>query len=236
MRRSAFLVIFTGVRVLVVEDNEKLAGSLKKGLQQEGYAVDLALDGVQGQLLVEAIGDGYDAVILDVMLPGRDGISVCRAMRAAGNHVPVLLLTARDAVKDRVSGLDAGADDYLPKPFAFEELTARIRALLRRPRDRSEAVLRAADVSLDPVTREVTAGGRAVTLTTKEFSLLELLLRHPRQVLSREQITNNLWDRGFDGNSNVVEVHVKNVRKKLSQAGHNEYIETVRGAGYRLRG
>jgi two-component system OmpR family response regulator len=224
------------VRIIVVEDNEKLAGSLRKGLQQEGYAVDVALDGVEGQLMIDAVGDGYDAVILDVMLPRRDGITVCRALRAAGNHVPVLLLTARDGVKDRVSGLDAGADDYLPKPFSFDELAARIRALLRRPRDRGDVVVRAGEVELNPLTREVVVAGRPVTLTAKEFGLLELFIRHPRQVLSREQITNNLWDQGFDGDSNVVEVHVKNVRKKLSQAGHDEYIETVRGAGYRFTG
>ena len=219
-----------------MEDNEKLAVSLRKGLQQEGYAVDVALDGVEGQLMIDAVGDGYDAVILDIMLPRRDGITVCRALRAAGNHVPVLLLTARDGVKDRVSGLDAGADDYLPKPFSFEELAARIRALLRRPRGRGHVVVRAGEVELNPLTREVVVAGQPVTLTTKEFGLLELFIRHPRQVLSREQITNNLWDQGFDGDSNVVEVHVKNVRKKLSQAGHDEYIETVRGAGYRFTG
>ena len=219
-----------------MEDNEKLAASLRKGLQQEGYAVDVVQDGVEGQLMIDAVGDGYDAVILDVMLPRRDGITVCRNMRASGNRVPVLLLTALDGVKDRVSGLDAGADDYLPKPFSFEELAARIRALRRRPRDRGDVVVRAGDVELNPLTREVVVAGRPVSLTTKEFGLLELFIRHPRQVLSREQITNNLWDQGFDGDSNVVEVHVKNVRKKLSQAGHDEYIETVRGAGYRFTG
>jgi len=220
----------------VVEDNQKLAASLRKGLQQEGYAVDVAFDGIEGQLMIDAVGAGYDALILDIMLPGRDGVTVCRNIRAAGNPVPVLLLTARDGVKDRVGGLDAGADDYLAKPFSFEELTARIRALLRRPREPGQVTLRAGGVELNPVTREVTAAGRPVALTTKEFGLLEFFIRHPRQVLSREQITNNLWDQGFDGGSNVVEVHVKNVRKKLSQAGHNECIETVRGAGYRFTG
>lgn len=220
----------------MVEDNQKLAASLRKGLQQEGYAVDVAFDGIEGQLMIDAVGAGYDALILDIMLPGRDGVTVCRNIRAAGNPVPVLLLTARDGVKDRVGGLDAGADDYLAKPFSFEELTARIRALLRRPREPGQVTLRAGGVELNPVTREVTAAGRPVALTTKEFGLLEFFIRHPRQVLSREQITNNLWDQGFDGGSNVVEVHVKNVRKKLSQAGHNECIETVRGAGYRFTG
>jgi two-component system OmpR family response regulator len=223
------------VRVLVVEDNVKLAASLRKGLQQEGYAVDVALDGVEAERLVEAVGDGYDALLLDIMLPKRDGITVCRNLRASGNHVPVLMLTARDAVADRVGGLDTGADDYLTKPFSFEELAARLRALLRRPRDRGAVVLRAGGVELDPATREVTAGGRPVELTVKEFRLLELFLRHPRQVLSREQIAASLWDLGFEGESNVIEVHVKNVRRKLSKAVQREYIETIRGAGYRFK-
>jgi len=224
------------MRILVVEDNEKLAQSLRKGLQQEGYAVDTASDGLEGQHLIDAIRDGYDLVVLDIMLPGRDGITVCRNVRTARNPVPILMLTARDGVRDRVDGLDAGADDYLVKPFSFEELSARVRALLRRPRNRGEIVLRAAGVELNPATREVSVRGRPVELTAKEFALLELLMRHPRQVLSREQITSNLWDRDFDGASNVVEVHVKNVRKKLMKAGQDEPIETLRGAGYRLKG
>jgi two-component system OmpR family response regulator len=223
------------VRILVVEDNEKLAASLRRGLQQEGYAVDVAADGLEAQRLVEVVKDGYDALVLDIMLPKRDGITVCRTLRASGYHVPVLMLTARDAVADRVGGLDAGADDYLTKPFSFEELAARLRALLRRPRDRGAVLLRAGGVVLDPNTREVTVAGRAVALTAKEFRLLELFIRHPRQVLSREQITNSLWDLEFEGSSNVVEVHVKNVRRKLSEAVENEYIETVRGAGYRFK-
>ena len=222
------------VRVLVIEDNEKLSSSLRKGLQQEGYAVDVAPDGVDGEHMLQSDAGAYDAVILDLMLPGRDGMTVCRSLRARGNMVPVLMLTARDTLPDRVAGLDAGADDYLVKPFAFEELAARIRALRRRPREKGDVVLRAGDIALDPGTREVTVGGRAVELTTKEFGLLELLLRHPRQVLSREQITSHLWDNDFGSYSNVVEVDVKNVRKKLLEAGNDGYIETVRGAGYRL--
>src|SRR5208337_623788 len=209
--RAPFPQYLEHMRILVVEDNDKLAQSLKKGLQQEGYAVDTASDGLEGQHLIDAIRDGYDLVVLDIMLPGRDGITVCRNLRAARNPVPILMLTARDGAKDRVDGLDAGADDYLVKPFSFEELSARVRALLRRPRNRGETVLRAAGVELNPATREVSVRGRLVELTAKEFALLELLMRHPRQVLSREQITSNLWDRDFDGASNVVEVHVKNV-------------------------
>lgn len=222
------------MRILVVEDNSKLAASLKKGLQQEGYAVDVALDGTEGQGLVDGAGEGYDAVVLDLMLPGTDGLTICRNIRAAGKRVPVLILTARGDVRDRVDGLDAGADDYLAKPFAFEELAARIRALLRRPAVPIAPVMRAGDLEMNAAIREVTVKGRAVSLTAKEFSLLELFLRHPRQVLSREQITAHLWDQEFEGNSNVVEVHIRNVRRKLSEAGNHGQIETVRGAGYRL--
>ena len=222
------------MRILVVEDNSKLAASLKKGLQQEGYAVDVALDGTEGQGLVDGAGEGYDAVVLDLMLPGTDGLTLCRNIRAAGKRVPVLILTARGDVRDRVDGLDAGADDYLAKPFAFEELAARIRALLRRPAVPIAPVMRAGDLEMNAAIREVTVKGRAVSLTAKEFSLLELFLRHPRQVLSREQITAHLWDQEFEGNSNVVEVHIRNVRRKLSEAGNHGQIETVRGAGYRL--
>ena len=222
------------MRILVVEDNDKLAASLKKGLQLEGYAVDVAADGSEGQQLVDGNADSYDLVVLDLMLPGVDGLTLCRRLRSGGSRTPVLILTARGGVRDRVEGLDAGADDYLSKPFAFDELAARIRALLRRPVAPLASVLRAGDVEMNPATREVTVRGRSVELTAKEFGLLELLMRHPRQVLSRMQITSHLWDQQFEGASNVVEVHVRNVRRKLSRAGHGEYIETVRGVGYRL--
>ena len=224
------------MRILVIEDNEKLAASVKTGLEQEGYAVDVALDGEEGLLLIDSLKNGYDAVILDLMLPRKDGLSVCRAMRAHGEQAPVLMLTARDGVRDRVGGLDAGADDYLTKPFAFEELAARLRALLRRPRRRPDVVLSVGDVELDSNTHEVRVLGKTVVLTAKEFRLLELFLRLPRHVLSREQITNSLWDQEFDGGSNVVEVHIKNLRRKLEEAGKHDPIETVRGAGYRLKG
>ena len=224
------------MRILVVEDNQKLALSLRKGLQQEGHAVDLCGDGAEAAAMLGRGGEEYSLVVLDIMLPGMDGLAVCRSARGQGNRVPILLLTARDAVEDRVAGLDAGADDYLGKPFSFEELAARVRALLRRPRDAVPVVLSAAELRLDPARREVTVRGKSVPLTTKEFSLLELLLRHRGQVLSREQITRQLWDQDFDGASNVLEVHVKNVRRKLSKAGHDEVIETVRGTGYRFRG
>jgi DNA-binding response OmpR family regulator len=226
--------IFCFMRILVVEDNAKLAASLKKGLQQEGYAVDIALDGSDGQRLADGAGEGYDAIVLDRMLPGVDGMTICRNLRESGSRVPVLILTARGGLQDRVEGLDAGADDYLGKPFAFEELAARIRALLRRPAVAVATVLRAGDLEMNASTREVTVKGRPLSLTAKEFGLLELFLRHPRQVLSRAQITMHLWDQEFDGASNVVEVHIRNVRRKLSQAGDRGRIQTVRGAGYRL--
>lgn len=224
------------MRILVVEDNPKLSRSLCKGLEQEGYAVEASADGLEASRKLGATPREFALVVLDVMLPGQDGITLCRKLRERGNGVPVLLLTARGTVEDRVKGLDAGADDYLAKPFSFDELSARIRALLRRPRTEPAVVLRAGEIRLDPARHEVAAGGRPVVLTSKEFSLLELLLRHPGQVLSREQITRQIWSGDFEGDSNVLEVHVRNVRRKLAEAGHHdEVIETVRGLGYRLK-
>ncbi len=224
------------MRLLVVEDNRKLAQSLKKGLQQEGYAVDLAFDGVEGEELIKNLRGEFDVVILDIMLPRRDGVTLCRNLRTAGITIPVLMLTARDEVQDRVAGLDAGADDYLPKPFAFDELAARIRALSRRPREKAALVLRAGAVELNTAEREVVVSGETVPVTLKEYRMLELLMRHPNQVLSREQISSSLWDFEFDGYSNVIDVHVKNLRKKLSEKGNEEFIETIRGVGYRIKG
>jgi two-component system, OmpR family, response regulator len=223
------------MRLLVVEDNEKLAASLKKGLQQEGYAVDVAANGEDARTFLSMMKEDYDVMLLDRMLPDGDGLALCASLRSSGSRVPILMLTARDGVSERINGLDAGADDYLVKPFSFEELTARVRALLRRPRGPVHMVLREGELELDPGTREIRVAGRAVPMTAKEFGLLELLMRHQGQVLSREQITRRLWDREFDAGSNVVEVHVKNVRRKLSGAGSNDRIETLRGAGYRFK-
>jgi len=223
------------MRLLVVEDNAKLAASLCKGLTQEGYAVDVSRDGTEAASMIAMVRDGYDLIVLDIMLPGMDGLAVCRKARQIGVRAPLLLLTARDAVSDRVAGLDAGADDYLTKPFSFEELAARIRALLRRPPAALDVVLHAGPLLLDPGRHEVSVGGTVVPMTTKEFALLELLLRNKGQVLTREQITVRLWNQDVDTDSNVLEVHVKNVRRKLAEAGHDEAIETVRGAGYRFR-
>jgi two-component system OmpR family response regulator len=224
------------MRLLVVEDNDKLRASLKKGLEQEGYAVDLAPDIAEARVLIQTIRDGYDAVVLDRMLPDADGISFCSSLRRSGSRLPVLMLTARDGVEDRVEGLDAGADDYLVKPFSFDELAARLRALIRRPRTPVRMVLSAGPVTLDPSTREVAVSGHRVPLTSKEFGFLELLMREPGRVFTREQITRSLWDQEFDAYSNVVDVHVKNVRKKLAEAGADDPIETLRGAGYRFKG
>lgn len=223
------------MRILVVEDNVKLAASLRKGLEQESYAVDVCVDGAEAFDALRAAPKDYDLVVLDVMLPGMDGLTICRKLRSRGLRLPILLLTARDAVPDRVAGLDAGADDYLPKPFSFEELTARIRALSRRPPQPAPTVIRAGEVEMDPARREVTTRGRRVALTTKEFGLLELFLRHPGQVLSREQIARQVWSGDFEADSNVLEVHVRNIRRKLAEAGHEDAIETIRGAGYRFR-
>jgi DNA-binding response OmpR family regulator len=221
------------MRVLLVEDDPSLTDAVRRGLAEQGYAVDAVSD---GQAALEyALGAGYDVLILDVMLPGLDGTSVCRRLRAAGDATPVLMLTARASVDDRVAGLDSGADDYLAKPFAFRELLARLRALLRRPARAYDPVLRVADLELDPATRRVRRHGQAVELTNKEFAILELFLRHPDQVLTRTQIADRIWDEGFMAVSNVVEVYVGLLRRKLGDTSEPRLLETVRGAGYRLR-
>ena len=219
--------------MLVVEDEVKMAGLLKRGLEEEGYAVDVARDGSEALWL--GVENPYDAVILDVMLPDLDGFEVCRRLRSDGRWAPVLMLTARDAVPDRVAGLDAGADDYLTKPFSFTELFARLRALLRRGAGERPAVLRAGDLALDPATRKVTRGGTPVELTAKEFALLEYLLRHPGEALTRTRIIEHVWDFAYDGDSNVVDVYVRYLREKIDRPYGRDSIETVRGTGYRLR-
>ena len=223
------------MRVLIAEDNRKLAASLRKGLEQEGYSVDCTYNGNDAEALVKRSPGVYDLLILDIMLPGRDGVQVCRNIRRGHLSLPVIMLTARDAVEDRISGLDSGADDYLTKPFSFGELTARIRALLRRPGQTTPMVLEVGPITLDPAARVVRVSGTEVTLTLKEFKLLELLMRNSNQVLSREQIVDKLWDFDADPYSNVVDVHVKNLRKKLFGATNGQVIETIRGVGYRLK-
>jgi two-component system OmpR family response regulator len=217
------------MRVLVVEDEAKLAALIRRGLREEGLAADVAGTGDDAVWMARAVE--YDAIVLDVMLPGVDGFGVCRRLRAAGTWTPVLMLTARDAVEDRVEGLDAGADDYLTKPFAFAELLARLRALARRPAVERPTVLAVGDLRLDPATRRVWRGDAEVHLSAKEFALLEAFMRRPGEVLSRFYLLEHCWDSGYENRSNVVDVHVRALRQKVGR----ESVETVRGAGYRLR-
>jgi two-component system OmpR family response regulator len=216
------------MRALVVEDDAKMAGLLRRGLTERGWAVDVA--DVGEDALWMAAATEYDALVLDVMLPGLDGFEICRRLRADGVWTPALMLTARDAVEDRVAGLDSGADDYLAKPFALDELLARLRALVRRGPVPRPAVLEVGGLRLDPATRRVTRDGEEVTLSAKEFALLETFMRRPGQVLSRWDLLEHAWDIAYENRSNVVDVYVRYLRQKLG-AGR---IETVRGAGYRL--
>jgi two-component system, OmpR family, response regulator len=221
------------MRVLVVEDDARMAELLRRGLQEEGYAVDVAPTGAEGVWL--GTENDYDAVVLDVMLPDGDGFEVCRRLRQADRWAPVMMLTARDAVPDRVAGLDAGADDYLTKPFSFQELFARVRALVRRGVGERPAVLEVGDLRMDPATRRVHRADEELSLTAKEAALLEYFLRHPGEVLTRAQIIEHVWDFAYDGGSNVVDVYVRYLREKVDRPFGHRSIETVRGAGYRLR-
>ncbi|HKG26658.1 MAG TPA: response regulator transcription factor [Thermomicrobiales bacterium] len=220
------------VRILVVEDEPRLATLVRRGLTEEGHAVDVAGTGEEALDWVEAAP--FEAIVLDVMLPGIDGLEVCRRLRRKGVHVPILLLTARDAVADRVAGLDAGADDYLVKPFAFAELAARLRALARRPADTLETVLSADDIRLNPATRQVWRGDREIDLPNKEFRILEYLLRHPNRVLTRGMIADHVWDYDFPNVTNVIDVHIRSLRRRLGDPYPGTLIQTIRGAGYRL--
>jgi two-component system OmpR family response regulator len=217
------------MRVLIVEDDLRMASLLRRGLTGEGLAADVAANGEDALWLAQA--HPYDAIVLDVMLPGVDGFETCRRLRGAGVWVPVLMLTARDAVEDRVAGLDSGADDYLVKPFAFAELLARLRALARRGEGERPAVLAVGDLRLDPATREVRRGEAPVVLSTKEFALLEIFMRRPGQVLSRLDLIEHAWDFAYENRSNVVDVYIRRLRRKIG----TDALETVRGAGYRLR-
>jgi DNA-binding response OmpR family regulator len=221
------------MRLLVVEDERGIAGALRQGLAEQGYAVDIARDGVMGREY--ALGASYDVILLDILLPGLDGLTLLRELRKRGITTPILLLTARDAVDDRVAGLDAGADDYLVKPFSFSELLARIRALLRRPVLQTANRLAVGAIAMDLAARTVTRDGQEVVLTPREFAVLEYLLRHPGQALSRTQIAERVWSWEFHGDSNIVDVYVGYLRRKLDAAGEPSAIETLRGFGYRLR-
>jgi two-component system response regulator MprA len=223
------------MRVLIVDDDRAVRESLRRSLAFNGYLVEVAADGTEA---LKTLADRpIDAVVLDVMMPGLDGLATCRALRAQGNDVPILMLTARDAVADRVAGLDAGADDYLPKPFALEELLARLRALLRRTSllPNENGTLRFADLTVDPATREVHRGTRLIRLTRTEYSLLELFMLHPRQVLSRERILEEVWGYDFPTTANSLEVYIGYLRRKTESEGEPRLIHTVRGVGYVLR-
>jgi two-component system OmpR family response regulator len=221
------------MRVLIVEDEVKMASLIRRGLREEGLAADVAINGEDA--LWMAGSTEYDAIVLDVMLPGIDGFETCRRLRGDGVWAPVLMLTARDGIEDRVAGLDGGADDYLTKPFSFAELLARLRALARRGSVERPSVLAVDDLRLDPATRQVWRGDTEISLSSKEFAILETFMRRPGEVLSRYQLLEHAWDYEYENRSNVVDVYVRYLREKVDRPFDVESIETVRGAGYRLR-
>lgn len=220
------------MRILVIEDEKKVSAFIKRGLEQESYAVDVVGDGIEGMHYVEM--NQYDVIVLDIMLPKKSGLEVLKEIKAAGTKAPVLLLTARDTVDDRVKGLDLGADDYLTKPFAFEELLARIRVLMRRG-GWGSPVLKFADLTLDPASRKAKRGDIEVELTVKEYALLEYLLRNPNRVLTRTLIAEHVWDQSFDSETNVVDVYINHLRSKIDKDFSVKLIHTVRGVGYVLK-
>ena len=220
------------MRILLIEDDRKAARLLTRGLQEEGFVVDVASTGEDGE--EKAAVNEYDVLVLDWLLPGKDGLAVCRALRDSGNSIPILMLTARDGVADRVSGLRTGADDYLTKPFAFAELLARVRALLRRSRVAQPAVLRVADLALDPASRRVTRGSVGITLTPKEYAILEVLMRATGDVVTRTRLAERVWDEASEVLDNLVDAHVSHLRKKIDRGTSVPLIHTVRGVGYRL--
>lgn len=222
------------MRILVVEDEKKVASFLKKGLEEEYYAVDCAYDGEEALYMVEA--NEYDLMILDIMLPKIDGLEVLKGVRDKGSPLPVLMLTAKDSVEDVVKGLDTGGDDYLTKPFAFAELLARVRALLRRKERAPAGELQVADLVLDPVTHAVSRGGREIELTAKEYTLLEYLMRQVNRVVTRTMISEHVWDYHFDPMTNVIDVYVNHLRKKIDLNSSQRLIHTIRGVGYMLKG
>jgi DNA-binding response OmpR family regulator len=220
------------MKILIIEDNEKLAQSLKRGLEQEGFSADYLLDGETGQRRIEAKSDVYDVIILDVMLPLKDGISVCRDVRAKNISIPILMLTARDTVSDKVTGLNVGADDYLIKPFSFDELIARLHALMRRPQSNYTKELNISGIRLNPITRRVFKNEKEIKLTQKEFEILSYFMRKPERVLNRQEILDHVWDYDFTTFSNLVDVKIKNLRKKIDPRG--KIIETIWNVGYRF--
>lgn len=221
------------MRVLVVEDSRRLAGIIKRGLLEEGYTVDNAYDGEEAQYMAESTP--FDLIVLDIMLPKKDGLAVCRDLRSKNVNIPILMLTAKDSVEDRVLGLDTGADDYLVKPFAFSELLARLRALLRREVLPRVQKLQVGDLSLDPQSREAWRDGSRMDLTAKEYAILEYFMRRPNAVVTRTMLGESVWDYEFDGLSNIIDVYVRRLRRKIDRDGQDSLIQTVRGSGYRLR-
>jgi len=221
------------MRVLVVEDSRRLAGIIKRGLLEEGYTVDNAYDGEEAEYMAESTP--FDLIILDIMLPKKDGLTVCRDLRAKKVNTPILMLTAKDTVEDKVAGLDTGADDYLVKPFAFSELLARLRALLRREVLPKTQKYQVGDLSLDPQSREVWRNGSPLELTAKEYAIIEYFMRRPNAVVTRTMLGESVWDYEFDGLSNIIDVYVRRLRQKIDREGQPSLIQTVRGAGYRLR-
>ncbi|HNX68931.1 MAG TPA: response regulator transcription factor [Candidatus Omnitrophota bacterium] len=220
------------MRILLVEDDSRVAGFVRRGLREEQYAVDRVADGEQA--LQEAQTNEYDLIILDLMLPRKDGMEVLRELRAGKNNTPVLILTAKDKPKDKVDGLNAGADDYLTKPFGFEELLARVRALLRRRGDMIPTVLSAGDLEVDTVKHKVRRTGRDIDLTNREYALLEFFLRHPNQVVTRTMLSEHVWESSFDSFSNVIDVHIARLRQKLDDGSEPKLLRTLRGKGYIL--
>ncbi len=221
------------MRILIVDDDRRLCAIIKRGLLEEAYAVDAAYDGEEGEYLAEV--SAYDLIILDIMLPIKNGIEICQELRAKRVNTPILMLTAKDAVEDRVRGLDTGADDYLVKPFAFSELLARVRALLRREGISKSPELRVGDLALNTLTRQVWRGQRPIELTTKEYVILEYFMRHPNVVVTRTMIEEHAWDYDFDSLSNLVDVYIRRLRRKIDDEGKDSLIQTIRGAGYRLK-
>jgi len=221
------------MRLLLVEDQKKMVTYIKKGLENNSFSVDFAYDGEKGEYM--AMYGEYDLIILDIMLPKKDGIQVCRLLRKSNINTPILMLTARDGIEDRIIGLDSGADDYLIKPFAFGELLARVRALLRRPPKKDPEVFTSQDISIDNATLQVKKGSEILNLTLKEYSVLEYLLRNKGKVLNREQLIDHCWDFAYDSFSNIVDVYIKRLRKKLDNKNGEKYIQTIRGLGYKFK-
>lgn len=222
------------MRILLVEDEHKLANATKRALELQKYAVDVAYEGEEG-LSLAIVEEAYDLIISDIMLPGIDGIELCKKIREEGIHTPVLMLTAKGQIEDKVAGLDGGADDYMVKPFSFDELFARVRALVRRPKGERDLILSISDLSLDPVHFKVTRAGKQIKLSTREFSLLEYLMRNQNKVLSKEQLISHVWNYDADVLPGTVEVHIKNIRDKIDKPFTSKLIHTVRGFGYELK-